>query len=193
MTIHTFGDSHCYFGFDQIPNVKTHHIGPVLCYSFNINRLNIKQFDVQENDVVIFSFGEIDCRCHIKKHVTQNRPYTVIIDEIVNNYFEAIRQNVKQFNKLTVCVYNVVPPVRKSTTKENKQYPFVGCDHERKTYALYFNKKLKQYCEKTGYLFIDIFNKYSDSEGFILPSLSDGHVHIKNPIYLNNFLKELKL
>jgi hypothetical protein len=53
-----------------IPNINIHHLGVVLCYSIGIgglNRINIKNFNVEDRDIVIFSFGEIDCRCHIKK------------------------------------------------------------------------------------------------------------------------------
>jgi len=87
MTIHTFGDSHSYFGWDNIPNVKIHHLGPKLCYSIGRDGINIKDNSnvcsfgkngitikdnavVKENDVVIFCFGEIDCRCHVHKYIT---------------------------------------------------------------------------------------------------------------------------
>ena len=31
-SIHTFGDSHSQFGWND--NIKKHHLGPILCYSF---------------------------------------------------------------------------------------------------------------------------------------------------------------
>ena len=110
MNIHTFGDSHARYGFCNNPLINTHDISSSLCYSFGrdkLNRLNITNFNVKENDMVIFCFGEVDCRCHIHKYITNYISYTNIIDEIINNYFIAINLNVKQYNKLHVCVYNM--------------------------------------------------------------------------------------
>jgi len=42
MVIHTFGDSHSYFGWGNIPNVSTHHLGPKLCFSIGRDGINIK-------------------------------------------------------------------------------------------------------------------------------------------------------
>lgn len=62
MSIHTFGDSHAsnISGWKNCDNIKAHHLGPVLCYSFgkeNLNRCNIEKFDIKENDSVVFCFG----------------------------------------------------------------------------------------------------------------------------------------
>ena len=76
MTIHTIGDSHSFFGFDTNKTNKSstiinHNIRPAtLAYSVGrdkLNRLDIRKFDdIKDNDILIFSFGEIDCRCNIK-------------------------------------------------------------------------------------------------------------------------------
>ena len=45
MVLHTIGDSHSGKGWEQIPNVTVHHLGPILCHSFGdkgLNRVNIK-------------------------------------------------------------------------------------------------------------------------------------------------------
>jgi hypothetical protein len=194
MNIHTFGDSHARFGFNQNKLIYTHDIGAILCYSFGrdkLNRLNIINFNVKENDIVIFCFGEIDCRCHIHKYITNDISYTQIIDEIINNYFIAINLNVKQYNKLHVCVYNIVPPIEKYNTVEFKKYPFLGTDLDRQKYVLYFNKKLKEKCIQHKYIFIDIYDKYIDNNGFLSKDLSDGHVHILNGIYIHELINKI--
>lgn len=95
--------------------------------------------------VLFFCFGEVDCRCHIYKHITDTNNYQNIIDNIIDNYFDAIQLNisVSQIKFKNICVYNVVPPVEKYNTCENLDYPYLGTDEERKNYVLYFNKKLK--------------------------------------------------
>ena len=198
MSIHTFGDSHAsdiHSGWKDCDNIKAHHIGSILCYSFgknNLKRCNIKRFNINDGDSVIFCFGEIDCRCHIHKHITNSRSYKLIIDDIISNYISAIKINLTNCDvKLrNVSIYNVVPPVQKNNVGENPAYPFLGTDEERKKYVLYFNKCLKEECKKNDWIFFDIYNKYCDNNGYLNNELSDGNVHIKNGIFLKEFIND---
>jgi len=195
MSIHTFGDSHSYNGWSGI---ISHHLGPVLCYSFgkeNLNRCDIRNFNVKNGDTIIFCLGEIDCRCHIHKHISETITYQDIIDNIVTNYFEAIKINidVSKIKLKNICVYNVVPPIQKYNTDENPSYPYLGSDEERRDYTLYFNKKLKEKCIENNYIFFDIYKKYVDENGFLKKELSDGNVHIGDGTYISNFMNENNL
>ena len=196
MKIYTFGDSHSVYGWKSFYNILKDYlllygIGPRLCYSFgrdSLNLLNIKDYDVSNNDIVIFCFGEIDLRCNIQKYMTKENTYDKIIDTMIEKYFLAIEENVKQFTHLNVCVYNVVPTVQKFNTYEYPNHPFMGTDEERKTYVTYFNKKCKEYCSKYNYTFIDVYNKYCDINGYLNKELSDDNVHIENGYYILFFL-----
>lgn len=195
MSIHTIGDSHSYVGWTGI---ISHHLGAVLCYSFGkekLNRCDIRNFNIKDGDTIVFCLGEIDCRCHIYKHITETTTYQDIINNIVDNYFEAIELNVSilQIKLKNICVYNVVPPIQKYNTLENPEYPYLGTDEERKQYVLYFNEKLKKKCIEKEYIFFDIYDNYIDENGFLRKDLSDGNVHIGNGIYINNFIKENNL
>lgn len=190
VTFHTFGDSHSFFGWNKIKNIKCHHIGPILCYSFGQNRLRIditnKTYEVNKGDIICFCLGEIDCRCHIQKYINIQK-YEEIIDKIIANYFKSISLfNVD--NK--ICIFNVVPPVEKNNVVENKDYPFLGTDDDRKKYVLYFNKILKEQCKHHNYIYIDVYNDYIDNNGYLKKDLSDGNVHIKNPVFIENVLKK---
>jgi hypothetical protein len=192
MQIHTIGDSHCRFA---LYGIIQYHIGPVLCYSFGkekLARCDIRNFNINNSDTIIFSLGEIDCRCHVKKHITDTVSFQHIIDNIVNNYFDAIELNItiSQINFKNICVYNIVPPIQKYNTFEDPQYPYVGSDEERQQYAVYFNQKLKEKCIEKGYVFFDIYNKYADENGFLRKDLSDGYVHINNGTYITEFINE---
>jgi len=202
MVIHTFGDSHSRFGWKHCKNnyqlVIMHHLGPLLAYSFGRDKLNyidIRNYGVNNGDTLVFCLGEIDCRCHVHKHITDTITYQEIIDNIINNYLEAIELNVltSNLNFKNICVYNIVPPVNKHNTEENPEYPYIGSDEERKSYVLYFNKKLKEKCSEKNYIFIDIYNNYVDEYGFLRKDLSDGNVHINDGIYITNFMKEHNL
>jgi hypothetical protein len=192
MSIHTIGDSHSYSGWSGIIN---HHLGPILCYSFGkekLNRCYIRNFNIKDGDTIIFCLGEIDCRCHIHKHITDTTTYQDIINNIVDNYFEAIKLNVtiSQIKLKNVCIYNVVPPIQKYNTHENPKYPYLGTDEERKQYSLFFNKELKKKCIENNYIFFDIYDKYIDDNGFLRKDLSDDNVHIRDGKYITNFINE---
>jgi hypothetical protein len=189
MVVHTFGDSHSYAGWGGT-NVQSHHLGPKLCFSVGRDGIDIKDgYNVNNEDTVIFCFGEIDCRCHVHKHITESNDFKQIIDTIVNNYFIQIKISVDKFDNLKTVIYNVVPPVQKHNTHENTSYPYLGTDEERKAYVLYFNEKLKQKCSEYNFVFFDVYNNYIDSNGFLNKALSDGNVHIHDGIHLRQFIK----
>jgi len=202
--IHTFGDSHAVFGFQHIKMINIHTIGPILCYTFGKNKLNgfnIKNYGVNENDTIIFCLGEIDCRAHIYRFVNEINTYETIIDNVVENYFEAIKQNKDQYKNLNVFVYNIVPPTNvlfmhtlyeyetHILTKEQNHIPWKGSNEDRMKYHLYFNKKLEEYCLKYNFVFFNIYNNYCDENGFLKREFSDGNVHINNPLFIEEFIK----
>jgi hypothetical protein len=160
-----------------------------------LNRCDIRNYNIKHGDTIVFCLGEIDCRCHIHKHITKTTTYQDIINNIVNNYFEAIELNVSisQIKLKNICVYNVVPPIQKYNTLKNPEYPYLGTDEERKQYVLYFNKKLKEKCIEKGYIFFDIYNNYTDKNGYLRKDLSDHNVHISNGIFISNFIKKNNL
>jgi len=194
MTIHTVGDSHSLFGW---PNyINKCHVGPMLCYSFGkekLNRIDIRKYNMKDGDTIIFSLGEIDCRGHIYKYITETNTYQNIIDNIVQGYFEAIHLNIATslVKFKNVCIYNVVPTiVTTNIGSGHPVYPWIGDDSIRKEIVLYFNKMLKEKCEEYNYIFFDIFHKYTDNNGFLNTEFSDGSVHIKDGKYLNEFIIE---
>jgi hypothetical protein len=190
MTIHTIGDSHCNAGFGMISGIITHYIQDRLCYSVGRDGLDVSDFGIKENDTIVFCFGEIDCRCQIHKRISNSNPYDVMINNIVHKYFEKIEIMVKSLPKVKIFVFNVVPPVRRNETCENKDYPFLGTDDDRKKYVLYFNNEIKKKCLEYNYGYFDVYDKYVDENGFLNKNLSDGSVHIRNPKFIQNFIYE---
>jgi hypothetical protein len=194
-SIHTFGDSHSstvFSGWKDCDNIKPHHLGPILCYSFGreiLNRCNIGNFDIKDNDSVVFCFGEIDCRGHIHKHITPVKSYKMIIDEIVNNYIHAIKINLENCKvKLkNICIYNIVPPTRKNVSVISDPLRYLGSDEERKKYTLYFNMCLKKQCEENNWIFFDVYDFYCNSEGYLNTKYSDS-IHIIDGIFIKKFI-----
>ena len=201
MVIHTFGDSHSNAGWLQIPNINIHYLGPKLCYSIGRDGINIKDgYNVNNNDIVIFCFGEIDCRCQVNKRITESVNYKQIIDNIVDNYFIKIKNAVDNFDYLQTVIYNVVPPVEKDKNVvppvekdknvENPDYPYLGTDEERKSYVIYFNERLHQKCIEHKFIYFNVYDKYIDCNGYLTKELSDDNVHIKDSIYMVEFIEK---
>ena len=198
--IYTIGDSHSKFGWDKINGVYCNWLGPKLMYTFKKDDFNIN--NISENDHIVFCFGEIDVRCHIKKNTIDN-DYESVIDNICQRYVNEILEIKKIHNIKNIHVYNIVP-TRRIETKEpylincdnyiefkedpTNQYPHVGSDLDRKSYTLFFNKKLKSITKVHNLGFIDIYDKYIDIDGYLNMNLSDGCVHISDEKYLLDFI-----
>lgn len=189
LTIHTFGDSHSIFPWKDINikgvEIKCNHLGPRLMYSIGRDGFDISNYGINEQDIIIFCFGEIDCRRHVYKY---KENYKQNIDMMVANYFKMIDSNKERFPNIRICIYNVIPPVRKKDAPVNPLFPHSGTDAERKAYVEYANMKLREYCKNKGYTFFDIYNAYIDKYGFLNNKFKDGSVHIKNPIYIIKFI-----
>ena len=195
--IHTYGDSHAthYGAWDKItiPNltVSINHFPGKLMYSFGRDSMDVVK-NINENDMVCFCFGEIDCRCHINKFEPD---WGKTIDDVVENYFINIKKNVEKYKNLTTFVFNIVPPLERELPENfSAEYyngnpiPALGSDIDRRKYTLYMNDKLKEYCKIYDYIFLNVYDNYVNEKGFISTEFSDGNCHINNPIYVEEFL-----
>ncbi|MDD5560581.1 MAG: hypothetical protein PHT50_00405 [Candidatus Omnitrophica bacterium] len=178
--IYTVGDSHCRYAWIKIPFVKTQTIGPMTMYSFGQDSPIVVK-DIPKDAIVVFCFGEIDCRCHIYKHP----PWPETIDKLASDYLAAVDHNAKIHPN--IWLFNVLPPPRKAKVKENLDFPFLGSDEER----LSFVKRLNDRLRESKYLFIDVYEKYSDKDGFLIPEKSDEHVHITDSEPLIDYIKTI--
>lgn len=199
--IHTIGDSHSEFGWKDIEVVKCNNLGPKLM--FNFKKEIFKIVNIQSDDSVVFCFGEIEVRCHIKKNIVYDN-YQPIITNICNNYISEILEIKKNNNITSAYIYNILPTRRVDSkepynitciTYQNydeegaKPFPFIGSDSERKKYTIFFNYELKKLAQKNNLGFIDVYQEYADEDGYLNMNLSDGSVHIGNKIYLENYIK----
>jgi len=185
--IYTIGDSHSFEGFCVFKEITNICLGPKLCYSIGRDGINVDF--LKDGDTIIFCFGEIDCRCHIHKHVTPENTFQQIIDEIVENYFKQIKKITK---KVKICIYNIIPPPV-SVKEEHQDFPIRGSIEDRIKYAKYFNQKLKEGCLLNNFIFIDIYDSYANKDGSLNMDLTDGIIHIKNSIFLERKLYALNI
>jgi hypothetical protein len=126
---------------------------------FRIGRDNVivnfdKNMILSENDVIVLSYGEVDCRCHIQRQINNGRDEDDIINELVDKYFLTIRNNI--VNKCKVIIVGVIPPTRQNDYERLHgpilhEFPFVGKDEDRVRYTHKVNKKLEEHSNINNY------------------------------------------
>jgi hypothetical protein len=195
--IYIFGDSHANFsmnGFD-LPHVNLHQNSVTM---HRIGRDNIiinfnSMYNIPYNTFILF-YGEVDCRCHVGKQILLGRTLEDIVEELVGNYFRTIKNNMHTYNKIIIS--SITPPVSKLKYESihgpiRHEFPFIGSDEERVLYTKTVNAKLKQYCEKYGYIFFDTYDYYSDNNGLLIFEKSDTNSHIKENTHILEKIREL--
>ena len=122
-------------------------------------------------DTLFFSFGEIDCRLHLRS--------LEAVDKTVARYGQALFPiRAKGFR---VCVHNVRGAVPQDNTWRDPAYP---SQEERGAIVLYFNERLKVLCKSMGLEFIDL--PTHDRYGVLYEHLTDDGVHLNDsalPLY----------
>ena len=197
ITIHTIGDSHAKIPWNNISfnniEIDVHHLGPRLMHTVGEKPwlTSIKNFNIKKKDIVMYCFGEIDCRCHVWKH--RSKGYKNVINSLVNEYFTSIIKSTEKLKRSAVYIHSVVPAIKKKQQLHNevKELPFLGKDQDRRKYVEYMNYALEKSCKKHGFIFFDVYDFYSDEDGFLNYNLSDKSVHIENPKFIKKRLSEI--
>ncbi len=181
--IHVIGDSHVAPFRGSMPFLA-HHLGAATAYNLNrknsTTRSNEQLFKVinklGEKDILMLSFGEIDCRIHIYyQYKKSNGKYSIdeLIDRTISNYGEVMAQLRER--GVNFCIYCVSPAT--SVGNEYK-YPFYGTAEVRSQINRMFNEKLRAFCQSNGYKFIDIYDRVSDKDGLMLKEYAGDEIHL---------------
>ena len=126
---------------------------------------------LEEEDFLIFCFGEIDVRCHIDNQIhKEKRDLEEVLDLLVKNYITQIEKISKKY-KVHPVIFGITPPVRELIVDG---YPSVGSLEDRVKYTKMLNQKL----EETGLLYFDVYDEYALDDGSLNMNLSDGVMHI---------------
>lgn len=196
-TIHVFGDSHAWHCFIDSKKSETflypfvhntvlkqmpfciHWLGSIPMKQFAQEKtkvLDICNYGVTDDDIVIFVFGEIDVRYHIGPRVFKTRKsIDEVVDELVHGYFEAIKRSIANYNNLVVVVMGVLPTRNlKSINLSEKCAPLI----HRIAYTNCLNSHLKKWCNCANFYFLDVFDLYAIQGGLLNAKYADETVHI---------------
>ncbi|MFA6066087.1 MAG: SGNH/GDSL hydrolase family protein [Candidatus Babeliaceae bacterium] len=132
--------------------------------------LDITQYGARENDIALFTFGEVDVRHYSIDKERENKNFDKVLDSLVANYIAIINQNKKRYNNFHCIIMEVMPPV------SNPGFYGPLADRISITHAL--NKKLSEACRIHDILFLRLHDLYANPDGSLNSALSDGCVHI---------------
>ena len=183
--IYIFGDSHGSFNFSNL-DLPNRNLSIPSITIFRVGRdneiLNFEPSFNTEHSTFIFTYGEVDCRCHVKRQENLGREWKEVCKDLIEAYFNTIKNNVKIYSKIIIC--SITPTVIQSLYEQynapiGHEFPFVGTDQERLNYTLYMNNLIKTKCEENErFYYLDSYDYYSEN-GFLKYELSDKICHIK--------------
>jgi hypothetical protein len=117
-----------------------------------------------QDDLVLFSAGEIDCRIHIYyQHMKSGRSIDELIEGTIDNYVVFLRLMYER--RVNFCVLGIPPAGRQ---EENRfGYPYYASREQRIPIFEQFNRKLRERCGKEGFRYIDLYSSTVDDDGLI--------------------------
>ncbi len=175
--IFTVGDSHSLRCFEQ----HAHIADSTALFGYNKldgkTAFNLSRHEKQVQKIrrtlrdkhIIFVFGEVDVRIHIKYKATQtNTPARVLIRNTAERYTDYVRGlRDRGYN---IHIFNVVPTGNFSTPealrwRNNLSYPFLTSREERTRYTEKMNSRLDENCAEKEIPFINIYDHLVDENG----------------------------
>jgi hypothetical protein len=183
--IYIYGDSHANFSFKNLQQYlpcNNYHENSITMYRIGRDNNIINYRNEQtKDDIIIFVYGEVDCRCHVQRQIDMGRNEDDIINELVHNYFITIKNNITKFKKIVIT--GIIPPVKRNDFEILygpilHEFPFIGTDEDRVRYTKKMNELLENLSNKNGYIYFNPYDYYTRPDGTLKYELSDNIVHI---------------
>lgn len=142
------------------------HVGPCLAYNCNRSGTTFRFHEkviylcrnfIQPHAKIICCLGEIDLRVHVFKQAKlQNRPYQVIVDDILSEYIQFLI-SLKDQGYQVYCWGPIASQTESCPL--DPMFPRNGTEIERNKATAYFNLQLSALCQKSGIQYLSIFDK----------------------------------
>jgi RimJ/RimL family protein N-acetyltransferase len=193
--IYIYGDSHAHNSFRNLKlNYTNLHCVSITMFLIgrDNNIVNFNIDNIQSNDIIIFVYGEVDCRCHIQRQIDLGRNEDDVINELVSNYFTTLKNNLINIDAKIIIV-GVIPPTKRNDYEIINgpimhDFPFIGSDENRVRYTKKVNKLLEELSINYNYIYFNPYSYYERPDGTLKYELSDNVVHLgDNSFFLDKF------
>lgn len=158
----SIADSKTYFGYNKLDG-KT---------AFKLERHDKKVKKIItpiKNKHIIFVFGEVDVRIHVKlKHIQSGTPIKTLLENTAERYTDYVAK--LRDDGFDIHVFNVVPTgdffgKQFEKWKDNLHYPFYTSFEERQLYTKMLNTQLSICCTGKKIPFIDVYDHLVNDQG----------------------------
>ena len=133
---------------------------PYTCYNIENKKDIIFKFldelKLSSNDIVFFSYGETDIRCHIGFKSNNETEENNLIKNIVEKYINFINDVNKNFEFKVGCYGPIASGIHNGPNGSFQIPSYSNC-MERNKITIKFNNYLKELCEKNNIVYKDIF------------------------------------
>ena len=217
--IHCLGDSHTSFfsgsnniqplwpkeSDDGIPLFKTCRIDASLAYNLcktdtsthGREKLFSILAHIDKNDIILLSFGEVDCRVHlVKQALLQDKSIEEIVKECTERYFSVIREITNL--GYTVIIWGAIP-TSTSETPISQDYPSFGTCLERNRATKLFNEYLGELAQNNNVPMLSFFHELTETNGLTKRSFLMDKTHLSQKIMplvikkLHSLFPEMKM
>lgn len=195
--IHIYGDSHANRSFKnlKLPYNDLHSNSLTM---FRIGRdntiINFNKNMINRDDMIVMVYGEVDCRCHIQRQIDLDRNEDDVINELVTNYFNTIKNNTVYLD-VKIIIVGIIPTTKQYELESihgpiTHAFPFVGSDENRVIYTNKVNKLLEEFANKNNYIYFNPYSYYTREDGTLKFELSDTCCHLAdNSVFLEKFVE----
>ena len=208
--IYIIGDSHCAiftvindkymvpeYQLMETLNFCSYRTKPFTAYNLKtkIGHIEeiIKTLNIQKNDYIIFSYGEVDIRCHLGFYSPDSNMLNKNIKECVDRYIEFLLYFKKKFGN--IGVWSPIASGGYNGMNGNGR-PSYKTKEERNNITNKFTILLKEECSKHKIIFKSSYDKLITNEGETIDAYyADGlHLNITaQPLVINKFKDLLSL
>jgi hypothetical protein len=147
---------------------------PVLC---------LPRHRLGADDIAIVVAGEIDVRCDFQRQLATGRRAEDVARELATGIGDAL-ETLRRAARCRVGVLAVTPPVTDFSHVQHHdlahRFPIRGTLSDRVLWTALLNRELRRVTSRQGQVFVDVPGDISDTEGALLPSCSDGTVHLSS-------------
>ena len=145
-------------------------------------------------DFIMLVLGEIDCRFHIYYQAKKRGVFiTDVIDETVHCYGLALEWLLS--NGVDPIVLGITPVGTYDRFEfDTPGKPYASPEHLSLIYEV-FNDRMKSWCNKRAFIYLDIYSKTADEKGFLKKEYAADAVHLNlnaKPLILEMLKERLK-